>query len=55
MEFRLPEGSPPLPETWLQDAELVRIETTHLGVFSKTIRIEDFVLERIPVSDASSE
>ena len=55
MEFRLPEGSPPLPETWLQDAELVRIETTHLGVFSKTIRIEDFILERIPVSDASSE
>ena len=55
MEFRLPEGSPALPENWLEGAELVRVETTHLGVFSKTVRIEDFVLERIPVSDASSE
>ena len=55
MEFRLPEGSPALPENWLEGAELVRLETTHLGVFSKTIRIEDFVLERIPVSDASLE
>ena len=55
MEFRLPEGRPALPENWLEGAELVRVETTHLGVFSKTIRIEDFVLERIPVSDASSE
>lgn len=55
MEFRLPEGSPALPENWLEGAELVRVETTHLGVFSKTIRIEDFVLERIPVSDESLE
>jgi len=55
MAFVLPEGSPPLPENWLEGAELVRVETTHLGVFSKTIRIEDFVLERIPVSDADSE
>ena len=55
LEFRLPEGSPAVPENWLEGAELVRVETTHLGVFSKTIRIEDFVLERIPVSDADSE
>ncbi len=54
-EFRLPKGSPAMPDNWLEGAELVRIETTHLGVFSKTIRIEDFVLERIPVSDVSSE
>ena len=53
-DFLLPEGSPPLPENWLEGAELVRIETTHLGVFSKTIRIEDFVLERIPMSPESS-
>ena len=52
--FRLPEGSPPLPENWLEGSELVRVETTHLGVFSKTIRIEDFVLERIPMSPESS-
>ena len=55
MEFRLPKGSAALPANWLEGAELVRVETTHLGVFSKTIRIEDFVLERIPVSDADSE
>lgn len=55
MEFRLPEGSPPLADNWLEGAELVRVETTHLGVFSKTIRIEDFVLERIPQRDAGSE
>ncbi|MDE2756630.1 MAG: hypothetical protein OXI92_08795 [Acidobacteriota bacterium] len=49
LRFRLPEGSPPLPETWLQGAELVRIETTQLGVMSKTVRIDDLVMERIPV------
>ena len=54
MEFRLPEGSPALPEDWLEGAELVRVETTHLGVFSKTIRIEDFVLQRIPMSPEGS-
>lgn len=55
IEFRLPEGSPTLPDDWLEGAELVRVETTHLGVFSKTIRIEDFVMERIPVTDENSE
>ena len=54
MAFRLPEGSPPLPDNWLRGAELVRVETTHLGVFSKTVRIEDFVMERIPMSPESS-
>lgn len=53
-EFRLPEGSPALPENWLEGAELVRVETTHLGVISKTIRIEDFVLEHIPMCPESS-
>lgn len=55
LEFRLPEGSAPLPDNWLEGAELVRIEIAHLGVFSKTIRIEDFVMKRIPVSNARSE
>ena len=48
LTFKLSERGQPLPETWLQGAELVRIETTHLGVFSKTIRIEDLVMDRIP-------
>ena len=55
LHFRLPEGSPSLPETWLQAAELVRIETTQLGVLSKTVQIDDLVMERIPMSHASSE
>ena len=55
LHFRLPDGSPPLPETWLQGAELVRIETTQLGVLSTTVRIDDLVMERIPVSPPDSE
>jgi len=55
MECRLPKGSAPLPDNWLEGAELVRIEITHLGVFSKTIRIEDFVMKRIPMRKAGSE
>ena len=55
LSFDLPPDGPAVDETWLEGAELVRIETTHLGMFSKTMRIEDFVMERIPVSDAGSE
>ncbi len=55
LRFRLPEGSPSLPETWLQGAELVRIETTQLGVLSRTVRIDDLVMERIPVTHPDSE
>ncbi len=55
LRFRLPEGSPPLPETWLQGAELVRIETTQLGVLSRTVQIDDLVMERIPIAHPDSE
>ncbi len=55
LRFRLPEGSPSLPETWLQGAELVRIETTQLGVLSRTVQIDDLVMERIPMSPPDSE
>ena len=48
LEFDLPADGPAVDETWLQGAELVRVETAHLGVFSKTVRIEDFVMDRIP-------
>lgn len=54
LEFNLPADGPAVDETWLQGAELVRVETTHFGMFPKTIRIEDFVLERIPMSPESS-
>ena len=55
LRFRLPEGSPPLPETWLQGAELVRIKTTQLGVLSRTVQIDDLVMERIPITHPDSE
>lgn len=35
----------PLDEAWLADADLVRIEPVEVGVFSKSLRIEDFVMD----------
>lgn len=40
-------GGPPLDSAWMDDAELIRVETKDLGWFSKSIRLEDFVMERI--------
>lgn len=54
LSFDLPSETSPIDATWLQGAELVRVETRDLGWFSKRVRIEDFVLERIPVSPESS-
>ena len=48
LSFKLPSETFPIDATWLQGAELVRVETRDLGWFSKMIRIEDFVMERIP-------
>lgn len=46
-------GEPPLDPTWMDGAELIRVETTDLGWFSKSIRVEDFVMERIARSPAA--
>ena len=54
LSFDLPSQTSPIDATWLQGAELVRVETRDLGWFSKRVRIEDFVMERIPVSPESS-
>ena len=48
LSFKLPSETFPIDANWLQGAELVRVETRDLGWFSKMIRIEDFVMERIP-------
>ncbi|MDE2665842.1 MAG: hypothetical protein OXI69_06805 [Acidobacteriota bacterium] len=40
------EGSP-LDPAWMDGAELIRVETRDLGWFSKSIRLEDLVMERI--------
>lgn len=47
LSFELPGDSPVDPE-WFENAELVRIENVTLGRFSKSIRLDDFVMERIP-------
>ena len=40
-------GGPPLDPAWMDGAELIRVETKNLGWFSKTIQLEDFVMEEI--------
>ncbi len=46
--FQLPSTDSPVDPDWIDDAELVRIETRNLGRFSKTIRMENLVLQDIP-------
>ena len=46
LEFVPPSGGPPIDETWLRGAALVRVETINLGRFSKTLEIKDFVMAR---------
>ena len=48
LSFDLPSETFPIDASWLQEAELVRVETKDLGWFSKTLRIEDFVMDRVP-------
>ena len=47
--FELP-GDSPVDQEWFENAELVRIEPVTLGRFSKSIRLDDFVMKRIPRS-----
>ena len=47
LNFYPPSNGPPIDPVWFQEAELVRLETRDLGWFSKSIRVEDFVMERI--------
>ena len=47
VNFYPPSNGPPIDPVWFQEAELVRLETRDLGWFSKSIRVEDFVMKRI--------
>ena len=49
LSFDLPQGDFPVDSDWFRDAELVRIDTINLGRFSKSVRLENFVMEQIPV------
>ena len=53
IDFGPGSGGPPLDPTWMDGAELIRVETTNLGWFSKSIRVEDFVMEGIARSPAA--
>ena len=47
LHFDPPSDGPPIDPAWFQGAELIRVETRDLGWFSKSVRVEDFVMERI--------
>lgn len=48
LDFLLPSTGPPVDPNWLQGAELVRIEARDLGRFTKTVRLDDMVMNTIP-------
>jgi hypothetical protein len=50
LHFSPPRGGPSIGPDWYEGAELIRVETRDLGWFSKSIRLEDFVMERIAQS-----
>ena len=47
LNFSSPHGGPPIGPDWYDGAELIRVETRDLGWFSKSVRLEDLVMERI--------
>ncbi len=50
LSFELPSESVPAQQDWFQDAELVRVGTETLGRFSRLVRLDDVVFQRIPRS-----
>ena len=47
LRFSPPRNAPPIGPDWYEGAELIRVETRDLGWFSKSIRLENLVMERI--------
>ena len=50
LRFSPPRNGPPIGPDWYEGAKLIRVETRDLGWFSKSIRLEDLVMERISQS-----
>ncbi len=50
LNFSPPRNGPPIGPDWYDGAELIRVETRDLGWFSKSVRLEDLVMERIAQS-----
>lgn len=48
LSFTLPLQDPSYGPEWFEGAELLRIDMTYLGVVSKSLRMENFVMNRIP-------
>lgn len=47
LDFGPSRDGPPIDPDWYDGAELIRVESRDLGWFSKSIRLEDLVMERI--------
>ena len=54
LRFSSPRNGPPIDPDWYDEAELIRVESRDLGWFSKSIRLENLVMERIARSSAES-
>lgn len=48
LNFTLPLQNPSYGPEWFEGAELLRIDMTYLGVFSKSLRMDNLVMNRIP-------
>ena len=48
LSFTLPLKDPSYGPEWFEDAELFRIDITYLGAVSKSIQMQNFVMNRIP-------
>ena len=46
-QFQSASYGPPIDPDWYDEAELIRVESRDLGWFSKSIRLENLVMERI--------
>ena len=47
LRFSPADEGPPIDPDWYDEAEMIRVGTRDLGWFSKSIRLEDLVMERI--------
>ena len=50
LNFSPSRSGPPIGPDWYDGAELIRVESRDLGWFSKSVRLEDLVMERIAQS-----
>lgn len=50
LNFSPPHDGPPIDPDWHDGAELIRVESRDLGWFSKSIRLEDLVMEGVASS-----